>query len=269
MRYFEKLELINRDLDRQFPAGKNPFQMMTRLLEEAGELAEQVHIFEQSGAKPNKHGDPSPAKMAKEIQDVIGCALQVANHYGIMDKVKQGIEMRFDKRIKADRFSAEDLRLVQDWPPKNVICVGALVVKNNQVLLVRQAKGTSLEGQWSTPWGLVDAGEFPNHAAMRETLEEAGIPVNVKGLIGIQNLNWQQGIGITYLCEPSDSAQDKPTANGIETNAAQYFSLEELENLGEPVETWTGWISRRVLKEQYQLIPLQLDNPFKPHDAFF
>ncbi|MFT5196765.1 MAG: NTP pyrophosphatase (non-canonical NTP hydrolase) [Cellvibrionaceae bacterium] len=99
MNYFEKLELINIDLDRMFPAGNNPFQIMTRLLEEAGELAEQVHIFEKSGVKAAKHGEPDPHKMAKEIQDVIGCALQV----------KQGIEMRFEKRLESDRFTAEEL----------------------------------------------------------------------------------------------------------------------------------------------------------------
>ncbi len=113
MKYFEKLELINRDLNRQFPNGDNPFQMMTRLLEEAGELAEQVHIFEGSGAKPTKHGEPNPIKMAKEVQDVIGCALQVAEHYGIMGEVKAGIDLRFQKRVDAGKFSAEDLELLQ------------------------------------------------------------------------------------------------------------------------------------------------------------
>ena len=113
MKYFEKLELINVDLDRQFPAGNNPFQMMTRLLEEAGELAEQVHIFEGSGAKPAKHGKPDPIKMAKEIQDIIGCTLQVAEHYGIMPQVKQGIELRFQRRVDRGKFSAEDLKLLK------------------------------------------------------------------------------------------------------------------------------------------------------------
>lgn len=112
MKYFEKLELINIDLDRTFPAGNNPFQIMTRLLEEAGELAEQVHIFEKSGVKAAKHGEPDPHKMAKEIQDVIGCALQVAQFYDIMPEVKQGIEGRFDKRLKDGRFTPEELNTV-------------------------------------------------------------------------------------------------------------------------------------------------------------
>ncbi|MEM9775745.1 MAG: NUDIX domain-containing protein [Chloroflexota bacterium] len=266
MNYLEKLELINLDLDRQFPAGDNPFRIMTRLLEEAGELAEQVHIFEQSGAKPAKHGEPDPVKMAKEIQDVIGCALQIAAHYNIMHEVKQGIEMRFDKRLEQNRFSAEDLQLVADWPPKNVICVGALVVKDDRALLVRQAKGTSLEGQWSTPWGLVDAGEFPNQAVVRETLEEAGVSVKVKGLIGIQNLDWQQAIGITYLCEPLEG---NPIPDSVETDAAGYFSQGDLSRLADPIEPWTNWVSQRVLQGQYHVIPHESSNPFQPLDAFY
>ncbi|MEM8861476.1 MAG: NUDIX domain-containing protein [Chloroflexota bacterium] len=266
MNYFEKLELINIDLNRQFPAGSNPFMIMTRLLEEAGELAEQVHIFEQSGAKPDKHGQPDPQKMAKEIQDVIGCAMQVALHYDLMNEVKEGIDFRFDMRLNENRFSAADLKLLEDWPPKNVICVGALVIQDDRVLLVRQAKGTSLAGQWSTPWGLVDAGEFPDHAAVRETLEEAGISVKIKGLIGIQNLTWQQAIGVTYLCEPLEG---QPTPDGVETDAAGYFSLAKLDKLTEPIEPWTEWISRRVLTENYQLTPIESDNPFSPLGAFY
>ena len=124
MKYFEKLELINADLDRLFsesgPNEHSPFRMMTRLLEEAGELAEQVHIFEGSGAKPKKHGKPDPKKMAKEIQDVIGCALQVAKHYEIMSDVKKGIDQRFGSRLQAGRFTADELRVVNAWPLKNV-----------------------------------------------------------------------------------------------------------------------------------------------------
>lgn len=266
MKYFEKLQLINRDLNKQFPNGDNPFQMMTRLLEEAGELAEQVHIFEGSGAKPDKHSGPDPIKMAKEVQDVIGCALQVADYYGIMEQVKAGIELRFQKRVDSGKFSADDLCLINDWPPKNVICVGSVVVKSNQALLIRQAEGTSLAGQWSTPWGLVDAQEFPDVAAVRETLEEAGIVAAIRGLIGIQHIKWQSGVGIIFLY---DYQSGDPVPDGSETDAAQFFDLTELEKLSEPIEPWTEWIVRRVLTDQFTLIPIEENNPFSPLSAYF
>ena len=37
------------------------------------------------------------------------------------------------------------------WPPKMAVCVGTVVLKDDKVLLIRQAKGTSLEGRWSIP----------------------------------------------------------------------------------------------------------------------
>ena len=69
-----------------------------------------------------------------------------------------------------------------DWPPKNVLCVGGVVLQEQRVLLVRQAAGTSLAGQWSVPWGIVEAGEPPHEAVVRETLEESGVTARVKGL---------------------------------------------------------------------------------------
>jgi NTP pyrophosphatase (non-canonical NTP hydrolase) len=47
----EKLLAISHGLIRRFPDGNNPYQMMTRVLEESGELAQEVSHFEGSGVK--------------------------------------------------------------------------------------------------------------------------------------------------------------------------------------------------------------------------
>ena len=79
----EKLFAITRGLNRRFPNGINPFQMMTRLLEEGGELAQIVNHFEGTGIKLEKYGQPDKAQLAKEVMDVLRCSLQVAIYYGI------------------------------------------------------------------------------------------------------------------------------------------------------------------------------------------
>lgn len=84
----EPLWTITHDLNQRFPAGNTPYQIMTRLLEECGELAQQVNHCEASGVKRAKHGEPNPAHMAKEIKDVIRSALQVAIYYGIEAEVE-------------------------------------------------------------------------------------------------------------------------------------------------------------------------------------
>ena len=78
----------------------------------------------------------------------------------------------------------EKSSLSPDWPPKKVICVGAVVQKENKVLWIRQANGSSLAGQWSIPWGIVEADEQPEEAALRETLEEGGITARINGFLG-------------------------------------------------------------------------------------
>ncbi|MFN8439961.1 MAG: GNAT family N-acetyltransferase [Caldilineaceae bacterium] len=93
----DRIWAINAGLRQRFPHGNHPFQIMTRLLEECGELAEQVNHFEDVGIKRQKHGDPEKAKMAKEVQDVIRCALQIAYHYGIEEELSQSITHSYNK----------------------------------------------------------------------------------------------------------------------------------------------------------------------------
>ncbi len=110
------------------------------------------------------------------------------------------------------------------WPPKKVVCVGAVVLRGEEsALLVHQAKGTSLEGQWSIPWGIVEADEYPEKAVLREIHEEGGITAELMGLLGIQNLSWKSSISIIFLC--SHVAGEPKSDGGTETDQAGYFSL--------------------------------------------
>jgi NTP pyrophosphatase (non-canonical NTP hydrolase) len=109
MKSFEKLLVIELALRRAFPDGNSPYKIMTRLIEECGELAEQVHIFERDGVKPDKHGEPDPAKMVKEIQDVMVCALQVGAYYDLLAELEQAIDRRVDAWMETGTLLQEDL----------------------------------------------------------------------------------------------------------------------------------------------------------------
>ncbi len=91
----EKIRRINDGLLARFPGGDNPFQMGTRLLEEAGELAAQINHFEGSGVKRAKLGEPDPMRLAKEVQDVIRCALQIAGYYGIEAELAASVDRSY------------------------------------------------------------------------------------------------------------------------------------------------------------------------------
>lgn len=93
----DKLQAISRGLAHRFPNGNTPFMIMTRLLEECGELAEQVNHFEDSGIKRLKHGDPDKAKMAKEVMDVLRCMLHVVDYYDLERELEACVEQSFQR----------------------------------------------------------------------------------------------------------------------------------------------------------------------------
>ncbi|HEY44482.1 MAG TPA: NUDIX hydrolase [Anaerolineae bacterium] len=152
-------------------------------------------------------------------------------------------------------------------PPKLVVCVGAVVLQGERALFVRQAKGHSLEGQWSIPWGFVDPDETPDSATLRETLEEGGIKANVEGMLGIQELQREGWIAIVFLCQHVGGIPKSD--GGIETDHAAFFSLEEIEEFNEPFEPWCEWLVRRILGGEYHLIPPEPMNPYQPLSAYF
>lgn len=152
-----------------------------------------------------------------------------------------------------------------EWPPKMAVCVGAVVCAGRRILLVRQAAGQALAGQWSIPWGVVEAGEAPEDAALRETREEAGVTAEVDGLLGVQNLPSTGWLGIVFLCHP---VAGQPAPDGIETDEAAFLSLEEMNSCGEPIEPWCEWLARRVLAGEHMLTPCEAQNPYRPRRAF-
>lgn len=158
-------------------------------------------------------------------------------------------------------------------PSQITLCVGAVVLRENKVLFVRQTYG-GLKGKWSLPWGFVDGKkpdgslESPDMAAIRETQEEAGIVAKVEGLLGIQNHsnNGEPRLYIIFLCRHING---EPTPDNRETDKAAYFSLDEMASFDEPFDEFCEWMASRVLMGQLNVIPQQSTNPYHPYLAFF
>jgi 8-oxo-dGTP diphosphatase len=62
------------------------------------------------------------------------------------------------------------------YPDLPRVAVGAVVFKDNKVLLIRRAKPPA-KGLWAIPGGSVNLGETLQQAAERETLEETSITI--------------------------------------------------------------------------------------------
>jgi 8-oxo-dGTP diphosphatase len=63
-------------------------------------------------------------------------------------------------------------------------CAGALVVRNGKVLLVRRGIAP-YRGWWDIPGGYLESDEHPEAGARRELLEETGLRVRLRGLLGV------------------------------------------------------------------------------------
>jgi 8-oxo-dGTP diphosphatase len=63
------------------------------------------------------------------------------------------------------------------------VCVGAIAVDNDRLLLVRRGHGAAA-GEWSVPGGRVEAGETLAEAVVRELLEETGVEGVCNDLVG-------------------------------------------------------------------------------------
>ncbi len=62
------------------------------------------------------------------------------------------------------------------YPDRPRVAVGAVVLKDGRVLLVRRGQAPA-EGEWAIPGGSVEIGETLQQAAEREIVEETGVEI--------------------------------------------------------------------------------------------
>jgi 8-oxo-dGTP diphosphatase len=116
----------------------------------------------------------------------------------------------------------------------------AIIVANGKVLMVRRAVG---EGEllWQFPAGGIEAGETPEEAAVRETLEETGLKVEAASLIG-QRVHPKTGREMSYTaCSVVDG--EAHVADADELDAIAWVTLDEISEyvpygLYEPVQAY-------------------------------
>jgi ADP-ribose pyrophosphatase YjhB (NUDIX family) len=139
-----------------------------------------------------------------------------------------------------------------------IVAVGAAVVQGGRVLFVRQTY-PPFAGEWVVPAGHPEPGETVDQAIRRELREEAGLEVEVVGLIGLTSVvapppcHVSPHVFVLFLCRATGGVE--PVADGVENDAAGFFSLEELAALEEPVEPQSRMIAERVLRADTRVLP--------------
>jgi 8-oxo-dGTP diphosphatase len=62
-------------------------------------------------------------------------------------------------------------------PPMVALSAVVYAERGDDILLLKRAEGSALAGQWFIPGGMVELGERPEDAALRELREEAGVEI--------------------------------------------------------------------------------------------
>ena len=96
-RFYKMVEASNK----RFPEGVKPFQMATRLLEECGEIASEINLWEDSGIKRQKHGDPKKEDIANEIRQDMVELVKIARYYQVEEELEASIQTSLE-RSKAE-----------------------------------------------------------------------------------------------------------------------------------------------------------------------
>ncbi|WP_282935282.1 NUDIX hydrolase [Paenibacillus sp. RC67] len=139
------------------------------------------------------------------------------------------------------------------------IGVGALVVKDDKVLLVRRAQEPG-KGNWTNPGGYIEQMEPIEETVVREVLEETGVHTKVKGIVALRDQ--PRSIHNVYIAFEMDYVDGEPKADGIEVDGAGFFSLAEMETM--QVANFTKWLvdvavngkSNGLLPDKETTIPL-------------
>jgi phosphatase NudJ len=129
--------------------------------------------------------------------------------------------------------------------PTPTYCFALVVVRRgDQYLLVQERK--QHEG-WYLPAGQVEPGERLVDAAVRETMEEGGIPVALDGVLRVEHTPRPDGsarLRVFFLAHPIDDTPPKSVPDA-ESLGAAWIRLGELDGLtlrGSEVRGVLEWV---------------------------
>jgi 8-oxo-dGTP diphosphatase len=126
------------------------------------------------------------------------------------------------------------IEVQREYPQQPLIGVGAIIVEQGRVLLIKRGKAPLL-GEWSIPGGMLEVGETLRQGAEREALEETGLQVRATELLGVferivpdeENRTMYHYVLIDFLCE---RVSGDLRASGDAADAC-WFARGELDQL--------------------------------------
>ena len=111
------------------------------------------------------------------------------------------------------------------------LAIDAVVIKNKKILLMKR-KNEPFKDYWAIPGGFVEMGETLMKAVKREALEETGLKVSPKKIIGVYDNPKRDSRGhvvsVAFLCRPMGG---KLRPQEQEVSDVRFFSVPEIRKL--------------------------------------
>ena len=122
----------------------------------------------------------------------------------------------------------------REFPELPLVGVGAVIIENARVLLVKRAH-PPLEAQWSIPGGVLEVGEMVREAAIREVREETGLDVEVVPIVDVIDRIAHDTSGgvehhfvlVDFVCRPAGNAP-WTLSSASDADAAEWVALDAL-----------------------------------------
>jgi ADP-ribose pyrophosphatase YjhB (NUDIX family) len=122
----------------------------------------------------------------------------------------------------------------REYPEVPFVGVGAVIVQDKRVLLIRRGQPPLL-GEWSLPGGVLECGEALREATVREAHEETGLVVETLDMLGVYERVIRSDDGrvryhyvlIDFLCRPIGGE----LRAGSDAADVRWFTREELPAL--------------------------------------
>jgi mutator protein MutT len=122
--------------------------------------------------------------------------------------------------------------MAREFPAQPVVGVGAVVVRDGKVLLIRRGHEPR-KGEWSLPGGIVELGESLVDALRREVREETGLEIAIGPHVETFDRVHRDAEGrvrfhfviVDYLCVPGAG---EPVA-GTDADAVAWASADDLD----------------------------------------
>jgi ADP-ribose pyrophosphatase YjhB (NUDIX family) len=122
----------------------------------------------------------------------------------------------------------------REYPDNPLVGVGAVIVEENRVLLIRRGQPPLL-GEWSLPGGVLECGETLREAVAREAREETGLLVETAEMLGVYERVIRDDerrvryhyVLVDFLCRPVGG----DLKAGSDAADVRWFTREELPAL--------------------------------------